>query len=279
MRLPLASANLLRRAIALPSDHGAWVFLLSPLLIGLFIGGRWNAATGWLLLGAFAAFLLRQPVSHAVKVLSNRRPRADGPAALFWSALYSLLGFIALGGLVANGAGFVLWLALPAWPVFFWHLWLISRRAERRQMGVEIVGSGVLALAAPAALWVATGAPAPAGWGLWLLTWMQSAASIVYAYLRLEQRVLRQMPSVAERLRMAHRALLYTGTNTLLVAVCGLGSLIPPGLWAAFGLQLAETLWGALRPAAGLKPAQIGIRQTVVSALFTLAFVWLWGGQ
>ena len=50
------------------------------------------------------------------------------------------------------------------------------------------------ALAAPAALWVGQGYPDPQGWFLFGLVWLQSAASIVYAYLRLEQRLLPAPP-------------------------------------------------------------------------------------
>ena len=77
---------------------------------------------------------------------------------------------LALAGgaaLALQGFWYLLLLAIPALPVFGWHLWLVSRRRERRQPGVEIVGAGVLALAAPAAYWVGRGAPEPLGWWLW----------------------------------------------------------------------------------------------------------------
>lgn len=32
--------SIFRRHIALPQDHGSWVFILSPLLIGLFAAGK-----------------------------------------------------------------------------------------------------------------------------------------------------------------------------------------------------------------------------------------------
>jgi len=88
------------------------------------------------------------------------------------------------------------------------NLWLVSRRAERRQAGIEIIATGVLALAAPAAYWVGKGWQDPLGWWLLLLTWFQSAASIMYAYLRLEQRELHALPDRPTQFRMARRALL-----------------------------------------------------------------------
>lgn len=277
MDITRTDLNLLRRHTALPSDHGSWVFLLSPLLIGLFAGGAWNTATFYLVVAAFAAFLIRQPATIAVKVYSKRRARRELPAAWFWMAVYALVGLSALTGIVLHGFGYILILAIPGVPVFIWHLYLVGRRAERRQLGVELVASGVLALAAPAAYWVAVGSTTPAGWGLWALIWLQSAASIVYAYLRLEQRHWDQVPDLTSRIKRGQRALLYTSFNLLSVIILSLGGWLPVLLTLPYTLQWIETIWGTLQPAVGVKPARIGLRQLAVSSLFTILFILSWG--
>jgi hypothetical protein len=269
--------NLLKIHVALPQDHGSWVFLFSPMLIGIFAGQNWTGATFFLVLSAVAAFLIRQPVTVLIKALSGRRSSRDLPSAYFWSGLYSLFGLLGVLGLIWLGYAYILLLALPGLPVFAWHLTLVSRRAERRQIGVEIVGVGVLALAAPAAYWVGVGFPAYTGIGLWLLVWLQSAASIVYAYARLEQRVLKSLPDLPARLRMSRRARLYTTFNLVLVIGLALTGYVPVLLIAPYGLQWLETLYGSLiKPAVGLKPTRIGIRQLIVSSLFTLLFILGW---
>jgi hypothetical protein len=279
------SATYLRRHIALPGDHGSWVFLLSPLLIGLFAGGSFSMASAYLIVAAMAAFLIRQPVTIAIKASSGRRSRRDLPAARFWMLVYGIIGLVAVAGLVREGFVSLLILALPGIPVFAWHLYLVSRRQERRQVGIEVVGSGVLALAAPAAYWVGQGPPDaplaftsldPLGWWLFGLTWLQSAASIVYAYLRLEQRELDAIPPVPERLHMARRALIYTGFNLVTVATCSLAGYLPPLLFLPYALQWGETLYGSLKPAMGFKPTRIGVRQLIVSTLFTILFIVTW---
>jgi hypothetical protein len=265
-----------KRHIALPTDHGSWVFILSPLLIGLFAGGSWTTASIYLVIGALAAFLIRQPVTTAIKVYSKRRSRNDLPAAWLWMVVYGVIVLLALAGLILEGYAYLLILALPGIPVFIWHLVLVSRRAERRQMGIEVVGSGVLALAAPAAYWVGVGNPDPIGWWLFLLTWFQSAASIVYAYLRLEQRELKSIPDRSTQLLMARRALLYTTFNFVAVLVLSLSGVLPILLFLPYALQWLESLWGATHPAVGVKPTRIGIRQLIVSILFTILFIITW---
>lgn len=276
MAMPSTSKKILRRHIALPTDHGSWVFILSPLLIGFFAGGNWSTATVYLIIAALAGFLIRQPVTITVKAYSGRRSKGDLPAARFWIGVYSSIGLLAISGLILNGFSYILILAVPGVPVFLWHLYLVSKRAERGQAGVEIVASGVLALVAPAAYWVGVGWRDPLGWWLFFLIWFQSAASIVYAYLRLEQRRLTSAPDVRTRLYMARRALLYTTFNFMAVFGCSLIGFLPSLLPLPYFLQWVETIWGTIRPAVGYRPTRIGFRQLAVSSLFTILFILTW---
>jgi hypothetical protein len=274
------SKDIFRHYIAIPQDHGSWVFLLSPLIIGLFAARAWDQATIFLVIAALAGFLIRQPVTIMVKILSGRRPRRELPAALCWIVIYGLIVLMCAGGLATLGYGYLLLLAAPGLPVFAWHLFLISRKAERRQLAVELAACGVLALAAPAALWVGLGHPAPLGWLLWALAWLQSAASIVYAYMRLEQRQQKSFPSLSQRLKenasLTRRAWLYSSFNTLAVILLSLARLTPTWLFLPYAVQLAETLWGSVYPATGARPSAIGMRQLAVSTLFTVLFILTW---
>lgn len=269
-----------KKQIALPQDHGSWVFVLSPLLVGIFAGGDFSPAIFSLIVAAMSAFLIRQPMTVAVKTFSGRRPKTDLPAARFWLLVYGFIAALALLGLIFSSFGYILYLAVPGIPVFAWHLWLVSKRAERRQEGVEVIATGVLSLAAPAAYWVGIREYDAFGWWLWALTWLQSAASIVYAYLRLGQRELEPDQASAQSRsdwwRMGSRAFLYTSFNLVLSLGLGVANLIPRFVFVPFLLQWAETVWGISNPAVGWKPTRIGIRQLIVSILWTVLFIWVW---
>jgi hypothetical protein len=268
--------NIFLRHIALPQDHGSWVFILSPLLIGLFAAERFTPGSLAVILAAMAAFLIRQPVTMAIKAYSGRRSRGDLPAARFWMVVYGVIVLLAVGELVYLGYSMILWLAVPALPVFAWHLYLVSRRAERRQAGIEILATGVLALAAPAALWAGSGLYRPEGWWLWILAWFQSAASIIHAYLRLEQREWKSIPPRPEQLRAGRRALTYTSFNLAAALGLGLTGFLPTLIFIPYLLQWAETVWCTFNPAVNAKPVAIGVRQLVVSTLFTALFIVFW---
>ncbi len=270
------STPILTRNIAIPQDHGSWVFLFSPLLIGLFISGKFSCASILIVGSALAGFLLRQPVTAAVKCYSGRRSKLDLKSAWFWIIVYGILAGCAFLGLVQRGFGYLAYLAAAAVPVFIWHLYLVSRRSERKQIGVEVVGSGVLALAAPAAYWVGEGSPNPIGWLLFALAWLQSAASIVHAYMRLEQRKLKSLPEVSSLIQIGKRAILYTSFNLALGIILSVMKIIPLWLFMPYLLQWLETVQGVFRPAINWKPTAIGVRQLLVSTLFTVLFILLW---
>jgi hypothetical protein len=261
-----------RKIYALPAEHGSWVWWIGPFVLGA--AAAETASPDLIPLGAalLLAFLIRQPVSLLVKVMSGRRARADLPAVRTWLLIYGLLLTIAGVMLILCGHPRVYLLLLPGLPVFGWHLWLVSRREERGQRGIEIVGSGVLALAAPAAYWVCGGSDSLLPWTLWLLAWLQSAASIVQVYLRLEQRTWEGNRALAGRINAGARSLAYHGVNVLLsIALSWLGH-IPWLVSLAFGLMAIDALLGILRPAAGQLPTRIGLHQLFASiAFYTLA--------
>lgn len=269
--------RLFRRHVVLPTDHGTWSFLLSPLIIGLFAGGTWRVATTYLVVAALCAFLVRQPITRVIKAWSGRTSGADLGAALAWTGIYTALGLLHVLGLVLRGEAYVLWLAVPGAPVFAWYLWLVWHKAERRRVLVEVVGAGALALSAPAAVWVAGGGTTPIGWALFALAWGHTACMIVIAYLRLRQRSWPSVPPPGVRLR-AGRAALGLAAAELLVLIAGCAARILPGsLFAPFLLQLGFALDEVLRPAVGWRPRSIGLRLLGATAIFTALFVWTWG--
>jgi len=265
-----------QRSIFWPSDHGSWVFVASPLIIGLVAGGRWRTTSSYLVVAAICGFLVRQPITTAVKALSGRRSRDDLPAALLWAALYASIAFILMLGMHLRGYTYVLLLAIPGMLFFAWYLYLVSRREERGKIQMGLLGTAVLALVAPAGYWIGKGAPEPLGWLLWALAWAQSAASLFCVYLRLRQRTLTASPERQDLLKMAMPAFTFCSVNLLGVLLLGVTGVTAKWLFMAFLPQWLEALYSISHPAIGWKPTKIGYRQLGISTLFTLLFVLMW---
>jgi len=265
-----------RKHVALPGDHGSWVFLFSPLLIGLWAGGRLTTVSWYLVAASLCGFLSRQPITILVKVASGRRGRQDLAPAVFWTGVYAAIGLLHVAGLVMRGFGYVLYLAVLGVPVFAWYLVLVSRKSERRRIGVELCATAVLGLNATAGYWIGIGRYDSTGWLLWALVWIQTAVSIVYTYLRLEQRSWPDVTDAGTKLRAARTPLAFATLNLVLVVTLAARGIVPGGLFVAFVPQWLETIAGTLRPAVRLKPVAIGMRQLFVSIAFTALFMLVW---
>lgn len=275
-RVNISSQRLLRKHIALPQQHGSWALWLGPYAVGVGVAGALNAGLAWVTLATLGAFLALQPLTILVKILAGRRPATDRAPALFWLAVYS--GLVAIGavGMAASGFGYVLPLGLIAAPVLIWQMALVYRHEERHNLWVEVAGAAVLALAAPAGYWVAGAATeaTPTGWLLWLLCALQGFGAIVYVYLRLAHRRLSGVPSWPVRWRMALPAIAANGANVVIAAGLAVAGLIPIAAIALFGLMLGEALYGGLgRIGVGVKPVVIGVRQVIVTAIFSLLLI------
>ncbi len=263
-----------RRHIALPQQHGSWALWLCPYVVGLVVGGTFRPGLIWLSLASLGAFLALQPLTIAVKALAGRRPGEELRPASIWLAGYGALIGAGSLGLIVTGDGWVLALGLIAAPVLAWQMWLVSRREERGQMGVELVGSIVLALGALAGHAVSVGALTSDGLWLWILTGLQAAGAIIYVFRSLAYRRMSAAPAWPDRWRLAWRALLFNLFNLLFVGGLALAGAVPAGAALAFGLMLAEVIYGNLmRPPAGVRPVIIGLRQTAVTILFSLALI------
>jgi len=268
--------KLFNRHVALPGDHGSWAFFLGPLIVGLFAGGHWHTTLIYLIVAAGCGFLVRQPVGLMVKVAAGRRGRDVLPAATFWAVLYGAVAAVHVTGLVFRGFAYIMVLAVPGLLVFGWYLMLLYRRAERHHWLMEILATGSIALVAPACMWAGSGSPDPLGWWLWLLMWLQSATGIVYVYLRLEQRPLKQRPLPATRLRMGTPALSIAAMGLVLALVLGPLGIVSRWLWVPYLWQALEVLRGVMQPALGVKPTAIGVRQLLVMIGFVVLFIALW---
>ena len=261
------SAGKFFKIYVLPPEHGGWFLLLGPFLFGAVAAAQPNADLIALLCFALASYIARQPLTVLVKALSGRRAKSDVKPALIGLGATGFLAALFLGILLLRGYAFLLWLGIPAGIVLVWQLWLVTQR-EERQLGIELVGAGMLALTAPAAYWVSVGGMSRTGWWLWLLAWVYAASSIVYVYLRLQQRRVKQMPSRAEQWRDGRRTLLYIASAIVLTLALAFLQFVPVWTPLAYVLAGAHYVYGITHPCVGVKPARIGIEQSLATLLF-----------
>ena len=262
---------------AIPNEHGIWALWLSPFLIGWGVAGTGTAATLWTFGAILFAFLARHPLIILVKVRAGRRKQEDYRPAILWTAGYSLIATFFALLIVLSGEGLLLILLIPAIVLLIWHLRLVYRRKER-QLPVELVGSGILAMAASAAHISSTGSWTETAGLLWLLTWGYAAVSIVYIYLRLDQRQIEEADKMdlsrSRRLNMGRSAMQIAAVALLLVTAGTYFRVLPRFAPLPFIITQVQVIAGTLRPAIGASPSRIGLVQVGAFLIFTTLTIW-----
>lgn len=249
----------LRGRYVLPSEHGSWVWWTGPFVVGTVAGGSVRGGVAALATATLAAFLLHQPCAILVKAMVGRYPPRDAAPALGWVVALALVATAALGCVVAHGDAPALLWAAPGAALFVWHLRQVARRRERRRVGWTIVFGAALACAAPAAYDVAGGDDMRRAWLLLAFCAAHTASSITTVYLRFAQRL---GPARAWPSALAHAV-------AAALAVGGVAAgWAPAAVLVPFAIAAADGATAILRPAARLRPAEVGVRQLAVDVAF-----------
>lgn len=237
-----------RKSLVVPTEHGAWSWLLAPWLVGAVVGLAAPAgaplpglALLLTLIGGLCAYMIRQPATATLRIRQGRGRQSDRSLALGWAAGFSLASLACLLGLFLLGRTALLGLAVPFAAVLLAYLLAArSGRAAMRSLSMELAGAVGLALTAPAAYIAATGELTPVAAALWALMALQNAMGVLYVRQRLAD----------SKQRPANRSLTLWGHVAAFAAVLISGVLGWTPLLAAvpFAGFLVRALWAVRQP-------------------------------
>ena len=254
------------RSVAIPNEHGGWMFLLEPALIGL--GAAFTAPGLLLALAALGAFLTRHPLKLALDDYLKRRCVPRTRWAVGFTVLYALCAGAAFIAAVTTARHSFLLLLLLAVPLALAQIYLDAQKRSR-DLAAELTGAIAMGALSACALLIA-------GWDIklalaaWAIVILRSITSILYvrARLRLERNTpISPLPTWGSHV----------------VALSVMGGLAYLRLVPALAV-VAVLLWG-IRAVIGLSPLRrparaqtIGIRETLLGLLtvgLVVAGYWL----
>lgn len=237
-----------RKSLVVPTEHGAWSWLLVPWLVGAVVGLATPAdaplaglALVLTLIGGLSAYMIRQPATAWLRIRQGRGRQADRSLALGWAMGFALVSLLCLLGLLLLGRTALLGLALPFLAILLAYLLAArSGRAAMRSLWMELAGAVGLALTAPAAYIAASGQLTPVALALWALLALQNAMGVLYVRLRLAD----------SKQRDSNRSLTLWGHLAAFVAVLAAGVSGWTPLLAAvpFAGFLVRALWAVRQP-------------------------------
>jgi hypothetical protein len=232
------------RPLALPFEHGAWGFLLEPIVLGMLVAPSREGA--YIAIGIVAAFLVRQPLRLA---MHDRQQRKRYPRTAACEALALAYGTVAAIAFAMAGIAPLLPLiaALPLAAIQF----TLDLRNHGRTLTAELCG-GLAAGATATAIALAASLPLAYALTLWALLALRTVPSILYV-----------------------RAALRGGSRAPMLAAHA-GAVIAAALLAQFAaLPMLVLFARAWPPADGMRARDIGIREVVYGvvtvALLTIA--------
>jgi len=247
------------KGIALPVEHGSWGLVFEPILLGLLVAPSWGGF--WIALGAFAAFLFRQPFK--VMIIDWRRKRTTrATLALRFVTLYGFLGsvsFMIAIGLVGWQPLLPFLVALPLLAIFMWY----DFHNQSRSWQAELAGPTAFSL-------VAVNIALADGW-VWLTAWPLAVVLIGRAipsvmYIRARLRLDKGKPHNPPWVITLHIIALL-----IIIALSGF-MLLPPFTALAFVVLLGRAIYGLspYRPHMSIKA--IGFLEMALG-IFTILMV------
>jgi len=250
----------------IPREHGAWVMLYVPFLMGVLVAPEPFPYSIPALLFVTGGYCARAPIS----VLFSRRRQRHGEATR-WLAGFAAMAGIGAVGLLSHSAVRTMSAVVVVGAVsFVVNLWLATRREHRGFVG-ELVGIAGLVLTAPLGYLAANGPDSTMLVELWLLNLLYFGSSIVYVKWRVAN-----LTSSGDG-NASRRALAGLATYHGVGAAC-LGCLIvsgfvpPPVAWAYVPLALRYGLGRVVSVNPTL--TQVGVSEVIFAVLYLAAASW-----
>lgn len=261
------------KRLILPSEHGAWVWLLVPYGVGITTASYWGeilpSAVPALLLtlvAGLAVFLLRQPTTVWLRIQRGRGNPEFKKVAMGWIIGLSIVALGCLAGLLAMGRT-DLWLGVGVSAILFL-LYLYANyrgRAALRALWMELVGAAGLSLMAPMAIMSMIGKMPASVWGLWLLIAAQNSLSLLYVRLRLAD--------THGKTTQRGLLLLVHGLVSVVVGTAGILQLIPLLTFWLFFLLTSRAVWVIQHPRPVSNIRHLGFLELGVALFCGLWFI------
>ncbi len=263
-----------RMSMPLPKEHGSWAMFAVPLVIGFAVAAQWQWRSILLIAAALGLFLVRFPIDTLIK--TRKHPTADRPRLIRWSVIYGSIAAICGGALIAiDQLDWLVPLGLLGAALLIYHWWLVDRRKEMSARG-ELAGIFGLALGAPLAYYVSTGALNSVAASLWIVNALYFGGTVFYIKLKVRQQPKEPAPDrVGERLVKAKACLTYQSVVLTLVILLVAVHRLPALALLAFVPMTLKVLIGATRwqDRKSLSLPRLGVIEMLHSVLFAVLII------
>jgi len=237
----LGGLTFYKRSVVMPTEHGAWSWLLVPFLVGAIVSGGFGLAGVLSLVVGLSGFLVRQPATVWMSLRRGKGRAADGQLAWGWMMLFTVLFATSLGGLLIMGRVDLFLLLGPMAAIMI--IYILAARQKRssvRNLWMEVAGAIGLAAMAPFAYIAIVGEIEDTVWILWALMAIQNVVGVLYVRLRVADTHQRS----GDRRPMLYGHLVGLAAVAATVALLS----VPALVIVPFVLLAVRAMWTFIRP-------------------------------
>ncbi len=257
----------LRSSLNLPREHGAWVMLYVPFVLGVTVAAKINLAVFFLLLATTALFVSRESLLIWWRARKRGRQTAAADQASRLLLIYLLIA--AASGIplvLAYRFHWLLPLALIGSALLIINGWQATD-FEDRSVQSEVMAIVGLTMTAPAAHYVASGGMNQTTFWLWGLSAAYFASSVFYVKLRV---TVLHAKKIEDKRRARWQCIGYHAFLLASLMALAFTRSLPLFALIAFAPALARTMRSLLKPERHLNLKHIGIAEIIYSIIFLI---------
>ena len=242
------------RPIALPTEHGGWMIVIAPVLVGLLVAPSMSGV--FLGFAAILAFLCRHPLKLFLGDVQAKKSFPRTRIAKNFAIAYGLGATLLIGACAITCREAWYWPLVGAIPCFAVQSWFDIHKQSRQFLAEALGTIGAGSFASSIAL--CAGVPIQQSLTLWILVSAQALSAIIY---------------VGARLRRAHGQSysvwpsLITHGGSLCIAIM----LRLPLVVAASAIMAVRAAYGLTRSDPNMKAQFVGVQEIAYSLISVLA--------
>ena len=254
----------------IPKEHGAWAVLLVPLLLGASVAGGTGFGWVWLVCSALMVFMSYVPAKVILRnAFVQSQPAWKVNQSIFWWSLYMELGLLFITPLLISGRWLLLPLGLLALGMFLGSF--LAAQRHPKSLAGDLLAVAGLALSAPAAYYVGTGALDGTALEVWLLNALFFSGTTLYVGMKIRAAGSKAArPGWKEKLSLGGPNVVYQAA--VLGGVAAIDVIQHAGAFAflAYFPFAAHAVYGTLALSSRVRFRRLGLMLLAHSLLFAL---------
>ena len=228
-------------------EHGSWAVLVVPMLVNVYVAGRWSGDFVLVVLVILGAFLAYVPAQVLLRHHSGVRHPVDKLSqARFWGMVYA--GVAICAGVVLLAEGYIFLLAIGGAGAMLFYANFYCVKHYSKMAATDLLAVAGLTLGGLSVYYVLTGSLDRTAFALYVLNFLFFGCSVFYVHMKIQfSASKRSAMKWREKLIFGKSNLLYFAALVVIVGVLSAFRLISFVVLIAFLPMIGHGVYGTVK--------------------------------